>query len=262
MKRKKERKLIKFTLILILFTIAIYLSFASSNSYSKFEEKFKDLGSLISRLLIYPVGAVTTQSPGNQSESYIIQKNINKSLEQEIEELKDVLKLNRTLTEYDVINATVLSRKGKYWFNTITIDKGRKDGVVNGLAVITNAGLIGKITKVSQKSSEVKLLTSDDITYKTSVVIRTNNKDNYAILNGYNQKKNLLTVTAIDKSNSLSAGDTVLTSGLGGMPQGIYIGTVVSSKVDNYNLGQIVYIEPSQDYNNIHYVTILKEKSK
>lgn len=46
------------------------------------------------------------------------------------------------------------------------------------------------------------------------------------------------------------------------MPQGIFIGTVVKTETDKYNLSQIVYVSPKQDYNNIHYVTVLLEEEK
>ena len=128
------------------------------------------------------------------------------------------------------------------------------------MAVITTNGLIGKISKTTKTTSEVKLLTSDDITYKTSVIIRVDNKDYYAILNGYDTETNLLKVTAIDKNIPSKTGDAILTSGLGNMPQGIYIGSVVSSKIDSYDLSKTVYVKSEQDFSTINYVTILKEK--
>lgn len=257
--KKKNKKNIK-RLILMLFAIAaIYISLKSNREYSKIEESLKDVTSLVNRVVIYSVNAVSNKKTSDQTESYLIQKNVNSALEKEIQELKEVLELNSTLTEYGKENATVISRNNSYWFNNITIDKGKKDGVKKGMAVITKSGLVGKISKVSQKSSEVKLLTSDDITYKTSVTIRINEKDNYAILNGYEEKANLLKVSAVDKSTEVNKGDIVLTSGLGEIPQGIYVGTVEKSEIDQYNLSKIIYIKPSQDYNNIQYVTVLKE---
>ena len=50
------------------------------------------------------------------------------------------------------------------------------------MAVITSKGLIGKISSVSLTSSEIKLITSDDINFKVSVAIKTNDTENYAIL--------------------------------------------------------------------------------
>ena len=186
---------------------------------------------------------------------------INSSLEKEIQELKQTLELNKTLTEYEAINATVLSRNKSYWFNTITIDKGKKSGIKNNMAVITKNGLIGKITKVSNYSSEVKLITSDDIKFKVSVSIKTNEDDNYAILNGYDKKTGLIKISGIDKTTNINVDDSVLTSGLGEMfPSGIYVGQVKEIKNDKYNLSKIVYIKTNQDFNDIHYVTVLKVK--
>ena len=178
-----------------------------------------------------------------------------------IQELKDTLELNKTLTEYTPVNATILSRNKSYWFNTITIDKGSNSGIEKNMAVITKNGLIGKISKVSKTSSEVKLITSDDINFKVSVAIKTNNDDNYAILNGYNKKNGLIKASDINKSTEINKGDVVLTSGLGELiPAGIYIGTVEKIESDKYNLSKNVYIKTYQDFDDIHYVTVLKVK--
>ena len=193
--------------------------------------------------------------------SSLIEKNLNSSLEEEVKELKEVLELNKTLTEYKPINSTVLSRNKSYWFNTLTIDKGRKDGIEKNMSVITKNGLIGKISKVSRNSSEVKLITSDDINFKVSVSIRTGDRDNYAILNGYDHKKGLIKVTGIDKTTVVNKGDTVVTSGLGELfPAGIYIGTVEQEESDKYDLTKTLYIKTNQDFSNVHYVTVLKVK--
>ena len=181
-------------------------------------------------------------------------------MEQEIKELKDLLDLKNTHSEFEKENAKVISRNNQFWLNSITIDKGSNDGIKTESAVITSNGLVGKISKTTPNFSEVKLLTSDDVTYKTSVVIRINEKDYYAILNGYDKENNLLKVTAIDKNIPINENDSVLTSGLGNMPRGIYIGKVISSKIDNYDLSKTLYVKTEQDFNSINYVTILKEK--
>lgn len=251
---KKNKKIIMKRVLIVLFIVtALFISFMLNRNYSKIESSIKDI------ITIFPRMLVDETKEKNQTESYIIQKNINTSLEKEIQELKKLLDLNSTLTEYDIVNATVISRNSAYWLNTLTINKGKKDGIKKGMAVVTKYGLIGKISKTSNKTSEIKLLTSDDITYKTSVVIRIDNKDYYAILNGYNKKSSLLQLTGIDKSVDLEKGAIVLTSGLGSMPQGIYIGTVESETIDQYNLSKIISVKSSQDFNDINYVTVLKE---
>lgn len=258
-KKKNEKK--KNTLIVIGIGIILVLLLSISLLVPHNNTFLKDGVIIIEKVFMYPFTALNKEKGQTQTESYTIQKNVNSSLEKEIEELKKQLDLNKTLTEYEPINATVLSRNKSYWFNTITIDKGKKSGIRNNMAVITKDGLIGKITKVSNYSSEVKLLTSNDTHFKVSVSIKTNDEDNYAILNGYDKKTGLIKLSGIDKTTNINVDDNVLTSGLGeNFPAGIYVGQVKEIKNDKYNLSKIVYIKTGQDFNNIHYVTVLKVK--
>ena len=260
---KKNNNKKKLTIILIVFiiTLLLIISLCFTRKIGKIETIIKDSTTIVQKIVIYPFKTLAKDKKLTQSESYIIQKNINSSLEKEIKELKETLELNKTLTEYETINATILSRNKSYWFNTITIDKGKKDGIKNNMAVITKNGLVGKISKTYDNSSEVKLITTDDINFKVSVAITTNDTDNYAILNGYDKKTGLIKATGIDKTTEVNKDDKVLTSGLGELfPAGIYIGTVEKVESDKYNLSKTIYIKTYQNFNDIHYVTVLKVK--
>lgn len=258
---KKGNKKNKITIIVIGLILIILLSISlllpkSGNNYF-----LKDITMIINKTAMLPFTSINSEKGVTQTESYTIQKNVNSSLEKEINELKEALELNKTLTEYEPINATILSRNKSYWFNNITIDKGKKDGIEKGMAVITKNGLVGKIVSSSNHSSEVKLITSDDINFKVSISIKTNENDNYAILNGYDKETGLIKATGIDKTTIINEGDTVLTSGLGSkFPSGIYIGTVEKITDDKYNLSKIVYIKTAQDFNDLHYLTVLRVK--
>ncbi len=260
-KKDKNKKKIIIIVISIILVILLLVSLLVDRKIGFIENVFKDTSMFINKTFMYPFTRYNKDKGINQTESYLIQKNVNSSLEKEIQELKDTLELNKTLTEYEVVNATILSRNKSYWFNTITIDKGKKDGLEENMAVVTRNGLIGKISKVYNHSSEIKLITSDDINFKVSVTIKTNDIDNYAILNGYVKKDNLIKASGIDKTTNINIGDTVLTSGLGEFfPAGIYIGTVEKIESDKYNLSKTVYIKTNQNYSDIHYVTVLKAK--
>ena len=259
-KKKKKRNIKIYILSIVIIIVLLLVSFNLNRKYLIIEKPFKDISTQVNKLLIQPFTLFSKERGIDQTKSYIIQKNKNESLEKEIEELKKQLELNSTLTEYKIQNATITSRNKSYWFNTLNIDKGSHSGIEKDQAVITSNGLIGKISKVSYFSSEVKLLTSDDISFKVSVSIKVNGEDNFAILNGYDNKKNLFILRGIDKNANINVGDNVLTSGLGGIfPSGIYIGKVESIVNDKYDLSKTAYIKSDQDFNNIHYVTVLKE---
>lgn len=259
-KKTKKRNLIILGVIIVAI-IALVFSIQLNRANFFGEGLVKSVIMTIDKIVMYPFTALNGEKNVDQSESYLIQKNVNASLEKEIQELKEVLDLKTTLTEYTPINATILSRNKNYWFNQIMLDKGSKDGIKKDMAVITKHGLVGKISRVYSHSSEIKLITCDDVNFKVSVAIQTNSGDSYAILNGYDAKRELVTVTGVDKMSDVKKGDTITTSGLGGMfPSGIYIGVVEEVKDDKYDLSKTLYIKTSQDFNNIHYVTVLKEK--
>ena len=246
----------------IISILALVTSIYLSASQKTPEVILKDTASFINKVFMYPFTALNKDKNITQSESYLIQKNVNESLEKEIQELKDALELNKTLTEYTPVNATILSRNKSYWFNTLSIDKGSKDSLKKDMAVVTKNGLIGKINKVYTNSSEIKLITADDVNFKVSVSIKNNDQETHAILSGYDQKNNLLKVIWVDKTVNIEKGSTVVTSGLGGLfPAGIYIGTVEKIESDKYNLSKTLYIKTNQNFSNIHYVTVLKEKA-
>lgn len=259
-KKYKNKKLIIFISCIVIFLL-LFISVTLSRNYTFVESFFKDIAITCNKVFMYPFTTLTEEKNEDLSKSYKIQKNVNGALEKEIQELKKELELNKTLTEYDTVTATVLSRNKSYWFNTLTIDKGTKDGIKKDMAVVTKNGFVGKIIKVSRHSSEVKLVTADDVNYKVSVGIATSNGDTFAILNGYDKKTKLLTVTGVDKMSAVKVGDTITTSGLGGRePRGIYVGTVSKITNDKYNLSKTIYLDTGQDFNNIHYLTILREK--
>ena len=259
-KKNKHKFIIAFISCVVIF-ILLFLSFTLNRDYTVVEDVVKDVSMFFNKVIMYPFTTLNKSKDQDLSKSYVIQKNVNASLENEIQELKDALELKKTLTEYDTVTATVLSRNKSYCFNTVTIDKGKKNGIEKDMAVVTKNGLVGKINRVSNNSSEVKLITSNDINYKVSVSISTESGDTYAILNGYDKKTGLLMINGVDKTYDIKENDKILTSGLGGRePRGIYIGSVKKIKSDKYNLSRTVYLETGQDFDSIHYLTVLKEK--
>lgn len=261
-KEKQKRLIITFISIVVVFVV-LFLSLTLNRNFTPVESGLKNFAMVINKIVMYPFTALNSDKGKDLSKSYTIQKNVNGALESEIKELKEALELKSTLTEYSAVTTTVLSRNKSYWFNTITIDKGLKDGIKKEMLVVTKRGLVGKISKVSRNSSEVKLITSDDVNYKVSVSINTASGDTYAILDGYDNKSGYLKVTGVDKTHVVNVGDKVVTSGLGGKePRGIYIGVVKKVESDKYNLSNNLYLETGQDFDKIHYLTVLRSNKK
>ena len=257
-KKKRKKIIIVFCAIFISFFLLFY-SLSSNRKIGVIEGFFKDGAVTISKIVMTPFTTLNKEKGKDASKSYLIQKNINVHLVEEIEQLRDTLALNQTLTGYEIVNATVVNRNKSYWYQTLTIDKGKADGLGENMVVITKNGLIGKLEKVTNKSATVKLITANDVNNKVSVAITTSNGETNAILSGYDKKKNEILVSGVDSNIDIKKDDSVTTSGLGGMfPRGIYIGKVESISTDKYGLSKTLAIKTNQNFNSIHYVTVLK----
>lgn len=191
----------------------------------------------------------------------LVLEGINIELKNELDELKEINNLSSTLTDFDSVSALIIERNKMYWFNTITINKGKKDGLKEDMAVISSKGLIGKINKVGNNTSEVKLITTSDINSKISVMIRSDNDIIYGIMSGYDKTNNYLEVISTNKITNIKENSLVYTSGMGGIfPSGILIGNVDSITTDKYEVSKIINVKPNSDFNNMKFVKVLIRK--
>lgn len=279
---KKRNKKLKYIIIiivsfLILFGISSY-TIDDSKELNFFEKAIKDTSTFVQKIFYAPIKFVSRELEVFNEKKDLYKKytklkeKVEKTdlyyaqieeLQKEVTELKSTLKLNATLSEYTYINATVVNRNMGYWYNNLTIDKGSKNGVKKGDAVITPNGLIGKITGVSNFSSTVKLLTSDEISNKISIKINTSNGYLNGLLIGYDKEKNIYKIEGITKPDYIKEGDLVTTTGLTDyFPSGIIIGKVKKVVMDEYDLNSLVEVKPSVNFEDISIVTVLNRKAE
>ena len=277
---KKRKKLELRYIILIVTVIFIILvailsySLKTNKQLSTFESIVKDVVVEIQKITYMPVKNFNTVISDYKSlkkvleENKILKSNVDKiesleaennELKQEINDMKNELNIEHVLSDYDYLNATVVSRNASTWYNNLTIDKGSHNGIKEGMVVINSTGVIGKTTNVSTFSSDVKLITTTDTNNKISVTIQSNGKKLTGLINGYDYKTKNLEIEGISNTDTVSVGDQVCTSGLGGVfPSGILIGKVKSITTDVYDLSKIINVEPSANFEDINYVTVLK----
>lgn len=277
---KKRKKLELRYIILIVTVIFIILvailsySLKTNKQLSTFESIVKDVVVEIQKITYMPVKNFNTVISDYKSlkkvleENKILKSNVDKiesleaennELKQEINDMKNELNIEHVLSDYDYLNAIVVSRNASTWYNNLTIDKGSHNGIKEGMVVINSTGVIGKTTNVSTFSSDVKLITTTDTNNKISVTIQSNGKKLTGLINGYDYKTKNLEIEGISNTDTVSVGDQVYTSGLGGVfPSGILIGKVKSITTDVYDLSKIINVEPSANFEDINYVTVLK----
>lgn len=278
-KKKIDTKYVVLIFILAVFMIIGILSLIvkDDRKLSFAEKGIKDVGLGIQKVLYMPLRFVIDKIDKYNDMKRIYQKykdydvkesevkmyeTENIELKKNLEELKQMLDLNKLLVDYQSINATVINRNIGNWYNTITIDKGEKSGIKVNMIAVTNAGLIGKVIKTTYYSSDIKLVTSSDLNIKISVGI-VSSKTTYGLLSGYDRlNRKLLVVDIIDKED-IKEGDKVVTSGLSdAYPKGIIVGTVSKISNDEFGISSVIQVTPAVDFDNIRYVSILKEKDK
>lgn len=279
-KRKSIPK--KYVLIMIIILIIIILVIFSftlkrERKLNKVEAFFKDGLIYTEKIITYPFNYIK-----NVVGDYRELKNVKKDndiletstsriesiesenieLRRQLEALKEELNITYTLSDYEYLNATVISRNVGYWYNKITIDKGTYNGVKKDMVVINSNGLIGKVIRTTTFTADVRLLTTSDTNNKISVHISNGDNNLYGLINGYDYENNILELEGISNTRDVNIGDYVYTSGLGGIfPSGILIGSVTEITTDSYDLAKIIKVKPASDFNNLNYVSILKRKS-
>lgn len=275
-KRKKMRKWFVYLSVFLIVVIVAFFSYTikPNKKLNVIESLIKDTTVAVQKIFYTPIDSVSNFIDDFFSlkdvlkENKILKSNIEKmesleaeniELKQEINKLKEELNVDYVLSEYDYLNATVISRNSMYWYNNLTIDKGKNNGIEEGMVVINSTGLIGKIVNVSTFSSDVKLITTNDTNNKISVTVASGNKKLTGLINTYNYEEGFLKVEGISNTETVNIGDFVYTSGLGGVfPSGILIGRVENIVTDVYDLAKIINVKPSANFDDINYVTILK----
>jgi rod shape-determining protein MreC len=175
-----------------------------------------------------------------------------------------VNRLNRALgfreqSPFKLLPARVVTRETATWWSTCTISVGSKDGIAADMAVVTESGLVGKVTTVG-KDVSVVLLVSDE-SLRVSVTIEGTQEQ--GIISGTRASSTYtpdLRIRFLSKSAQLQAGMKVLTAGTGGVfPSGLVVGTV--KDFSSNELEGIAKVAPAVDLAEIQNAfVILRQK--
>lgn len=244
-KKKKEKKYLITLLIVFLLLMLIYLFSSKDDNYLYVEKIFKAIGARIENILV----------PNVKYDSNEIINGLNRELQEENSELKKIINLNNG--QYNFICADVIERSTN-WYNEIRINKGEDDGIKTDMAVTSNDGLIGKVSRTGKHFSEIKLLSSNSKDMKVAVDIKNENNTYHGILNGYDIQNGVINIENISKNSEVKIGNYVYTNGLGGIyPTGIYIGKVVEVFYDTLGLEKNVKVKTDFTFDKLRYVCVV-----
>ena len=176
-------------------------------------------------------------------------------LSAENERLKGLLDLKEK-SQYKVLSARIIGRDPSVWFDSSIINRGSLDGVRLNMPIVTDGGLVGRVTAVSPLTSQVDL-----ITYNKSklgaVVGEVGNSNALGVISG-TSKKDILEMKYVSGSVEVKQGDAIYTTGQDGIyPSGLKIGEVVEVRSGSATVPHQIFVFPSGKLNSMQEVGVL-----
>ncbi len=248
----------------ILFLLLLGLSlFLTIQSHSFHKSKFISSANFVT-------GGIYKKA--NSIQSYFYLEEYNELLLQENNLLRNKLSnIPDTIFERTFIDSTIY--EGVYQFRTarvinnnfakvdnyITLDKGKKDNIIQESGVVTSQGIVGIIDNVSRNYSRViSILNSDS---KINAQLQKTNHFGSLIWNG--KDPNVVQLIDVPRLAPIKKGDTIITGGKSLIfPRGIPIGNIVDFHLDENGSYYTIDIKLFNDMTNIGHVYVIVNKDK
>lgn len=173
-------------------------------------------------------------------------------VEQENARLRELLAFRQRLAG-DLLAASVIGRDATGVARTLTIDRGERDGVTKGAAVLAPAGVVGQVFLAGAHAARVLLIT-DHNSGLDAVVQRTRARGivEGTLADGCGLK-------FVKRTEDLQPGDVVVTSGVDGIfPRGLAIGQLTSVDKRGQGLFQYASVRPFVDFERLEEVLVTR----
>ncbi len=166
--------------------------------------------------------------------------------------LRQLLKIKKHLPDKSLL-AHIVGCDLAQWKAVVTIDMGRKDGIMPDMPVLSTGGVIGRVIETGMSFSRVMLI--NDYQSRIAAIVQRNRAR--GILAG--QGRSGCSLEYIEKGVDVEPGDIIITSGMDAMfPKGLLLGKVISVKTTNQSkLFQEIRVKPFSDVNTVEEVLVL-----
>jgi rod shape-determining protein MreC len=244
-------------LVFEIFSITIFVNYNSFQKASVINSSNALTGSFYSKM--------------NQFYGYLSLGQVNDSLAAENARLRNKLKSSFFIDsiakhkisdtvykiQYEYIEARVVNNSTNKISNYITINRGRKNGIVKGMGVICSEGIVGKIINVSEHYSVVQSLLHKDSQF--SAMLADHKEIGYIEWNdNLDPHKGILKDVS---NNSLpKLGEKVVTSGFSLFPEGIPVGRITNLHLRNGGYSLNMEVALSVDFGKLQYVDVVENK--
>lgn len=205
-----------------------------------------------------------TQLRSAQSENDVLKQRIqelevelkaNQDLATENERLRGLLGLQET-SKYKVLPARIIGRDPSVWFDSAIINRGSMDGVKLNMPVVTDGGLVGRVTAVGPLTSQVDLITRDK-SGLGAVIGEIGASNALGVVSG-TSKRNVVEMRYVSGSVEVLPGQEVFTTGQDGIyPAGLKVGNIVDVVSGSATTPHQIFIQPSARLGSMQEVGVL-----
>ncbi|HVG72621.1 MAG TPA: rod shape-determining protein MreC [Vicinamibacterales bacterium] len=180
-----------------------------------------------------------------------------RSTAQQTRTLQQLLDL-RSATSFETVAAAVIGSGADPEFRTITIDKGTQDGLRADMAVMSPAGIVGRILMPTARAAKVQLIIDRDAaagvmverTRVAGIVTGVGNAEELGFRAG------LIDLNYVPSSADVKRGDRVVTSGIDGIyPKGLPVGEIQSAEREGGE--RRIRVKPSVDFAALEAVLVV-----
>lgn len=272
-KRIKNRMIVTIVAIILIIIIGVtangrnkvtFLENLIGNIITPIQKVFYNTGESVAGT-VNSIGSITQIKKENEE----LKKEIAK-LNEQLRNYEDIISksdylrnaaLLKEKTKFNLVEAQIIGKDPGNWFDRFVIDKGTKDGIRKGNAVIqgievegniVEEGLVGRVVEVGDSWSQVVAIIDEGSNLSFNV-IRTQDSgvikgDFEGNISGY----------LFDANADVVKGDKLLTSGLGGVfNKGLYIGEISEITKNSDDLLVNIEVKPAVNFNKLQNVFVI-----
>lgn len=174
--------------------------------------------------------------------------------------LRQMLQFKTTHPEYRLLAAQIITRDFGYGIKTFVIDQGEEEGIRPMMGVVAPGGVVGFISDVYPHSARVQALI--DPRTAIGVIVQRPESRLATIAKGKVSNPNEMEIVDVPKDGDILAGDTLVTSGYGGVyPKGISVGYVKDIKNDGEGYVNYANVKPSVNFYTLEEVFVITGSS-
>lgn len=188
----------------------------------------------------------------NQLEKEMVVLRLKRDELEELRGLKHALNYLYESADGNPIVANITAKDPGNWFDTFTVNAGKKHGVEKNSIVVNAKGLVGRVYETGDTWAKVVSIIDNNSSVSFQVLRDARSQ---GILTG--SITNEISGYLFDHLFEIVVGDKLVTSGLGLYPEGIIIGEVTEVHTSKSKLLKTISIEPAVNFNRLTKVLIV-----